>query len=64
VEWGFTPNWSAKLEYLYFNVDSSNDFNFAKGSTTFPSSFRHADSESHSHTVRVGINYRFNWLSP
>jgi outer membrane immunogenic protein len=59
VEWGFAPSWSAKLEYLYFNVDSTNDFVYPCCSG---GADRRNESQSHSHTVRVGINYRFNWL--
>jgi outer membrane immunogenic protein len=59
VEWGFAPNWSAKLEYLYFNVNSTNDFVYP---APYSAANRRNESESHSHTVRLGINYRFNWL--
>lgn len=54
VEWAFLPNWSAKVEYLYTDLDS-NDWNgwnnWANRHTKF-------------HTVRVGLNYHFNLFSP
>jgi len=54
LEYMFAPNWSAKIEYQYYNF----------GSTTFLSGptgvfgTRFTDDE---HTVKAGINYRFNW---
>jgi outer membrane immunogenic protein len=57
LEYMFSPNWSAKAEYQYYNF----------GNTTFvtaPASlagFRFRDDE---HTVKVGLNYRFNWGGP
>jgi outer membrane immunogenic protein len=57
LEYMFAPSWSAKIEYQYYNF----------GSTTFTAgppvivgtSFR--DDE---HTVKAGVNYRFNWGGP
>ena len=71
VEWMFMPNWSAKVEYLYYDL----------GSVTYsgapPSSLRRRHSTGHfaSHrfadstrfngnVVRVGVNYHFNWGAP
>jgi outer membrane immunogenic protein len=57
LEYMFAPNWSAKLEYQYYNF----------GSTTFTSgppditNTRFRDDE---HTVKAGINYRFGWGGP
>jgi outer membrane immunogenic protein len=57
LEYMFAPNWSAKVEYMYYNF----------GSTTFTSGpadivgVRFRDDE---HTVKAGINYRFNWGGP
>ena len=59
VEWGFAPHWTAKLEYLYFDVKSSNDFVYPG----FAAAGRHAESETKYQTVRLGINYLFNWGS-
>ena len=57
LEYMFAPNWSAKIEYQYYNF----------GSTTFTSGpadiagVRYTDDV---HTVKAGINYRFNWGGP
>jgi outer membrane immunogenic protein len=57
LECMFAPNWSAKLEYQYYNF----------GSTTFTSGpadiigVRFTDDV---HTVKAGLNYRFNWGGP
>jgi outer membrane immunogenic protein len=57
LEYMFAPNWSAKVEYQYYNF----------GSTTFTSGpadivgVRFRDDE---HTVKAGLNYRFNWGGP
>ena len=57
LEYMFAPNWSAKVEYQYYNF----------GSTTFTSGpaeivgTRFRDDE---HTVKAGLNYRFGWGGP
>jgi outer membrane immunogenic protein len=57
LEYMFAPSWSAKVEYQYYNF----------GSTTFTSGpadivgVRFHDDE---HTVKAGVNYRFNWGGP
>jgi outer membrane immunogenic protein len=58
LEYMFSPNWSAKIEYQYFNFDNTNitTLGFATGTgLNFRDDF---------HTVKVGLNYRFNWGSP
>lgn len=51
VEYAFLPNWSAKVEYLYtdLNSDGGNGFDLfsSHGRTKF-------------HTVRAGVNYHFD----
>jgi len=57
VEYMFAPNWSAKLEYQYYNF----------GSTTFltgPAAIVGARFNDDEHTVKAGLNYRFNWGGP
>ncbi|HJZ21011.1 MAG TPA: outer membrane protein [Bradyrhizobium sp.] len=57
LEYMFAPNWSAKVEYQYYNFGSPT---FVNPVALAPfGSFR--DDE---HTVKVGLNYRFNWASP
>src|SRR5580658_5598915 len=57
LEYMFAPNWSAKVEYQYYNFGSPT---FVTPGALAPyGSFR--DDE---HTVKIGVNYRFNWASP
>jgi outer membrane immunogenic protein len=56
VEWMFAPHWTAKAEYQHLQFDNiSRDF----GYPGFPTAFRHIVSDSHTDTVRVGVNYIF-----
>jgi outer membrane immunogenic protein len=57
LEYMFAPNWSAKLEYQYYNF----------GSTTFtsgPAEIVGARFRDDEQTVKAGINYRFGWGGP
>ncbi len=57
LEYMFAPNWSAKLEYMYYNF----------GSTTFltgPAGLAGSRFNDDEHVVKVGVNYRFNWANP
>ena len=59
VEWGFAPNWSAKLEYNHIDFGSTN--------VTILSNVTGLSNVSSSETVevvRAGVNYRFNWGAP
>lgn len=59
VEYAFTPNWSAKLEYNYMDFGrESVNFALVGGRT------RTVDIDQHVHVVKVGINYRFNLSGP
>jgi outer membrane immunogenic protein len=59
AEWGFAPNWSAKVEYLYMDLGRQDFFaNTVTGCCTFQST-RLTDN-----VVRAGINYRFNLARP
>ncbi len=52
IEAAITPNWSAKLEYLYVNLGSMTcNVNCVTG-TTVPLT---------ENVVRAGINYKFSW---
>jgi outer membrane immunogenic protein len=56
VEWAFWNNWSAKLEYNFYDFGTHRvDFVDTLGQT-FP-----IDVDQRIHTVKFGINYRFNW---
>jgi outer membrane immunogenic protein len=66
LEWMFWPNWSAKVEYLYYDLGSvalpttpvigigpggALDWSYAATSRT----------RFDGHIVRAGVNYHFNW---
>src|SRR6266851_2350861 len=57
VEYMFAPSWSAKVEYQYYNFGSTT---FTTGPAVIVGT-RFRDDE---HTVKAGINYRFNWGGP
>lgn len=49
LEWMFIPNWSAKLEYLYFDTGNTS-------ATLFGVTF---DTRAKENIVRLGLNYHF-----
>jgi outer membrane immunogenic protein len=54
VEWMFMPNWSAKAEYLYTDLNSGG----ATGAFGYQVGYhRHPQFN----IVRAGVNYHFNW---
>jgi outer membrane immunogenic protein len=56
LEWGFAPNWSAKIEYNFMD--------FGSDSITFSDAFgplATLDIDQQVHVVKGGINYRFNF---
>jgi outer membrane immunogenic protein len=54
VEWMFLPNWSAKAEYLYTDLNSGGTTGFWGYNYGY---HRHPEIN----TVRAGVNYHFNW---
>jgi outer membrane immunogenic protein len=57
LEYMFAPNWSAKVEYQYYNF----------GDTTFtagPADIVGVRFRDDLHTVKAGLNYRFNFGGP
>jgi outer membrane immunogenic protein len=57
LEYMLAQNWSAKVEYQYYNFGSSN---FIAPLAFVPyGGFRHDE-----HTIKAGVNYHFNWASP
>ena len=57
LEYMFAPNWSAKVEYQYYNFGSTT---FTGGTPEIVGA-RFRDDE---HTVKAGLNYRFGWGGP
>ncbi len=69
VEWMFMQNWSAKLEYLYYDLGTANYQLSPMIGTLAPATnaFVHASTVSaryNGNVVRAGVNYHFNWGSP
>jgi len=70
VEWMFLPNWSAKLEYLYYDLGSvSNNFVAVRPSNTFANGVAgiaavQSTTRFDGHVIRAGVNYHFNWAPP
>jgi len=58
LEYMFAPNWSAKVEYQYYNFGKTT---FAAGS---PPDVVGANFRNDEHTVKAGVNYRFGWGGP
>ncbi|HEY2248421.1 MAG TPA: outer membrane protein [Bradyrhizobium sp.] len=57
VEWGITPNWSVKGEYLWAHYESKNYF-----ASLVPPGIPSGTLEVN--TVKFGVNYRFGWNDP
>jgi outer membrane immunogenic protein len=62
IEYGFSPNWSAKIEYNYLDFGSER-YAFAAGAGAGAITAS-ADIDTRVHLVKGGINYRFNWGGP
>ncbi|MBY6240238.1 outer membrane protein [Methylosinus sp. Sm6] len=63
VEWLFLPQWSAKVEYLYYDLgrtSASSPLTFQGGQVGFTT----VSSQFKGHVVRAGVNYHFNLFSP
>jgi outer membrane immunogenic protein len=60
IEWAFVPSWSAKIEYEYLGLNNRSFVVPAGfpvvGGDTFSTSNRSIQM------VKLGINYRFNWI--
>jgi outer membrane immunogenic protein len=75
-EWMFLPNWSAKVEYLYYNLGNVTYSNGVLANIATPPGgavptggvFYALTSQSttryNGHIVRAGLNYHFNWGAP
>jgi len=57
VEYMLAPSWSAKVEYDYYNFGNAT---FSAPAALVPTGSFTTDD----HTVKAGVNYRFNWGGP
>ncbi len=67
VEWMFLPNWSLKVEYLYYDLGSvsyalSPLTTTVTGVGVFNTAFPQSSTRFNGNIVRAGLNYHFNWL--
>ena len=58
IEWGFAPNWTARVEYDFLGL---NDSNFTLPSPPIGGPTVITTHDVHVQTATVGINYLFNW---
>jgi outer membrane immunogenic protein len=62
LEYGFLPNWSAKIEYNFMDFGSET-YQFTRFAPA-PAGVSSADIDQQVHVVKFGINYRFGWGAP
>jgi len=70
LEWMFASAWSAKLEYLYYDLGNVSyaiaplytTANYVGGA--FTAATPRIVSRYNGHIVRAGVNYHFNWGAP
>jgi outer membrane immunogenic protein len=67
VEWMFAPNWSAKAEYLYYDLGrvtygaGIRAATLTNGVTPIWTHVSSASTRFDGHIIRAGLNYHFNW---
>lgn len=61
VEWMFWPNWSAKVEYLYYDLGSVSHTAAVVPAVGAAAFFADTRQRFDGHVVRAGLNYHFNW---
>ena len=59
LEWMFAPRWSAKVEYLFADLDSGGNNNGWAWNWNWGFHFH-----PQINVVRAGVNYHFNWAAP
>jgi outer membrane immunogenic protein len=73
LEWMFWPNWSAKVEYLYYDLGTANYSSGVSGSfinVLAPAgqplflNGTWTSARFNGHIFRAGLNYHFNWAAP
>lgn len=63
TEWMITPNWTAFVEYNYYDFDTKNEaFALNLGALAIPGGVTvNADLKNTLSVAKVGVNYKFNW---
>ena len=65
LEWMFWPQWSAKVEYLYFDLGAASYPVAVTGdwqvTNLLAANATQARARFDGHVVRVGLNYHLNW---
>jgi outer membrane immunogenic protein len=65
LEWLFAPNWSAKAEYLYYDLGAvtygGSPIATFTGGALFTLNALQSSTRFNGHVVRAGLNYHFNW---
>ncbi|MDB5485400.1 MAG: InterPro [Tardiphaga sp.] len=56
LEYLFTQNWSGKIEYQYYDLGN--------GAFTSPTGVAFGNGRNEEHTIKAGLNYRFNLGGP
>ncbi|MFY9831799.1 MAG: outer membrane beta-barrel protein [Methylocystis sp.] len=68
VEWMFAPNWSAKVEYLYYDLGTASAANALSAAVPAGNllygSYYQTSTHFNGQVVRVGVNYHFQWFAP
>jgi outer membrane immunogenic protein len=68
VEWMFWPNWSAKVEYLYYDLGSVTTTGVVTqptaGGATLAAAATHTTARFNGNLIRAGLNYHFNSGAP
>ena len=59
VEWNFTGKWSARVEYLFYNLGS---ISFTSANALNPVNPYHSSVDFRGNIARVGLNYSFGGL--
>jgi outer membrane immunogenic protein len=61
TEWMITRNWTAFIEYDYYNFDREN---FRFNIIPAPGTFANVDLKHTLSVAKVGVNYKFDWGTP
>ncbi|NUJ79137.1 porin family protein [Methylocystis sp. FS] len=64
LEWMFWPNWSAKVEYLYYDLGTVSTSFVSVSNSPAGAAFANISQSSarfNGNIVRAGVNYHFNW---